>query len=96
MSTKSVSGPNGPPCTSLVTKGFLFLPVRLVDGKRLPAGVVKDRVVGEQVEHPRREGVEAVEPPAKVVEEADTHLDRGVLRSIFLEPPGIFKPLTTG
>ena len=53
-------------------------------------------VVGEQVEHPRCEGVEAVEPPAKVVEEAYAHLDRGVLRSIFLEPPGIFKPLTTG
>ena len=31
--------------------------------------------MGEQVEHPRREGVEAVEPPAKVVEEADQHFD---------------------
>ena len=46
--------------------------------------------MGEQVEHPRREGVEAVEPPAKVVEEADQHLDRGVVLRIFLEPPEIF------
>ena len=45
--------------------------------------------MGEQIEHPRCEGVEAVEPPAKIVEEADQHFDRSVVLSIFLEPPGI-------
>ena len=50
--------------------------------------------MGEQVEHPGPEGVEAVEPPAKVVEEADQHFDRGVVLRIFLKPPAILNSLT--
>ena len=65
-----------------------LLPVCLAQGQSLPVGVVKDAVVGQEVDHPRCQGFESGEPLPQVDEESDEDLD-GRLVSVLLEPAGV-------
>jgi hypothetical protein len=81
---------SSPICFKTVRKGAtasIARPVRLVERQSLPVGVVEDGVVGQQVQHPGSQALEALEPLAEVVKQADQDLDGGVVR-VLLEPPG--------